>query len=623
MPRIRHLSSAVAIALACSGTASAQSFSNVISFGDSLTDAGNVAAVDGNPFTPPGSSFTTNPDNVYAQELAAAFGFAQTNSLSGGSNFAFGGACVRANSATFTCGLSPGSFSLTSQLTGYLAANCGAADGNALYTMWGGANDIFTYAGMVGDGTGGTITPTQAQQLTGLSAQTMVGLIGTLQAAGAHNIVVFNLPDLGSTPYANAIGAQSAFSGLSFIYNQTFNTGLASLGDGIIPINVNGLVHDVLADPGAYGFTNVTGTACGTLSGSLACGPAGDPNYFFHYAAGDDQAFFFADGVHPTGAAHAMLAQAVVAEITAPSQVAMLAEASLKSYEDQSRVIDAQIFDGHSFERADDSTKGFANLQFSNIDYDATGNTPQTDINQTTLTVGGDYRGNENYNLGGAISLSSQQIDAGSARIDGRAVTFSLYGVWNFGGAYIDAVLGGGSDNFDIERHIQLGAADRVEEGNTSGSHTAFELGFGYLFGSDVKHGPFIDATWQKVDVNDFAEEGPASTQMTFSDFDRDSLITRIGYQLQGDMGGWHPYARVAYNHESENDPTQVTAGLVTMNGHFTMPGLVPSEDWWTAELGAAGEINDTTSLSVTYSGLFADDQEDRNTFNLGVAMKF
>ena len=274
MPRKHRLTAALVLALAGISTASAQEFSNVISFGDSLTDAGNVGNVDGNPATLPGSSFTTNPDPVYAQVLAAAFGYNQTYSTAGGSNYAFGGACVRANvagapPAGFTCALSPSSFSLTSQLTGYLAANGGQADGNALYTMWGGANDIFTYAGLAG---GGFITPTQAQQLTGLSAQTMGGLVGTLQNAGANYIVVLNLPDLGLTPQAIASGpsAQASLSGLGFVYNSTLDGVIATLGDGIIPIDVYGLFNEIVADPGTYGFTNVTGTMGGERVASLA-----------------------------------------------------------------------------------------------------------------------------------------------------------------------------------------------------------------------------------------------------------------------------------------------------------------------------------------------------------------
>ena len=99
MPRISHLAAACALAL-CAQAAQAQQFSNVISFGDSLTDAGNTTTVDGNPATFAGNSFTTNNDPVHAQIIAAYYGYNQTESALGGYNFAFGGSCAQTATAS-------------------------------------------------------------------------------------------------------------------------------------------------------------------------------------------------------------------------------------------------------------------------------------------------------------------------------------------------------------------------------------------------------------------------------------------------------------------------------------------------------------------------------------------
>ena len=79
------------LTLGFAGSASAQSFSNVVVFGDSLSDSGNVAQALG---LPPGTSFTTNPDPVWAEIVAEAFGASGKIPLAGGSNYAFGGACM-------------------------------------------------------------------------------------------------------------------------------------------------------------------------------------------------------------------------------------------------------------------------------------------------------------------------------------------------------------------------------------------------------------------------------------------------------------------------------------------------------------------------------------------------
>jgi len=623
MLRTRTIVSAIALALASISTAQAQEFSDVINFGDSLTDAGNVALVDGNPFTPPGSSFTTNPDPVYAQIVANAFGASGINSLQGGSDYAYGGACVRANSLTFSCALSPGSFSITSQLGGYLLANGGHADGNALYTMWGGANDIFTYATLAG---AGTINATQAQQLTGLSALTEVGLLQQLQAAGAQNIVVLNLPNLGATPAAAAQGAsaQQSLTGLATVYNATLNGGLATLQDGIIPINAFGFLNEVIADPTTYGFSNTTGTACGTLSGSLACGPAGDPNYLFHYAAGANNDYVFADGVHPTGHAHALLAQVILSTIEAPGQVSMAGELPLRVYENHANVINNNIFGMNRVARDPGEANVYGSIQYGRADYDATVNTAAFDSNVSGATLGADVRYTDNISFGAAVSFGNARGDSFGSDIDGKEVLVSVYGVANWNHGYVSGMASGGSMNLDIERDIDLGATIRHEGGNTSASHLAFEIDGGFTFGTDdFRHGPFASLTNERIRVGDYAEDSLDSTSMWFGEFTRRSFVTRLGYQAMGNFDRVHPNGRIAYARAGENDGQSVQAGSNTMNGHFTMPGYIPSEHWYEGDVGVEWDYNDATKLSFSWRGHFNDDAMDVNSVQLGVRWEF
>ena len=98
---LRHLRFflAVAILFALAGNVRSQTFSSVVVFGDSLTDSGNIARLNG---LPPGTSFTTNPDPVWAEIVAQAFGASGTNSLDGGTNHAWGGACVNPDGPCLT-----------------------------------------------------------------------------------------------------------------------------------------------------------------------------------------------------------------------------------------------------------------------------------------------------------------------------------------------------------------------------------------------------------------------------------------------------------------------------------------------------------------------------------------
>ena len=88
---VRALLVALAI-VACAPGVRAQDYSAVVVFGDSLSDSGNVAQL--LPLVPPGSSFTTNPDPVWAEIVAGEFDAFALPSGARGTNFAVGGACV-------------------------------------------------------------------------------------------------------------------------------------------------------------------------------------------------------------------------------------------------------------------------------------------------------------------------------------------------------------------------------------------------------------------------------------------------------------------------------------------------------------------------------------------------
>lgn len=212
MPRTRLLVGAVALALAAS-SAHAQRFTGVVTFGDSLSDGGNVG------LAPPAAgglggafgnnqSFTTNPDPVLAELLAAQFGAVLRPSLlPSGTNFAWGGACALSVAAS-TCVNNPNPITrLDAQIGQYLGTGSMVPNPNALHTVWIGANDLFQRI------PAWAATPATAlanAQAGGIPVATaVVGQLARLQAAGARNILVLNLPDLGATPQ---FGAGSPFA---------------------------------------------------------------------------------------------------------------------------------------------------------------------------------------------------------------------------------------------------------------------------------------------------------------------------------------------------------------------------------------------------------------------------
>ena len=689
MFRPRHLACAVALALA-SSAAFAQSappvqasshaglFDQMVVFGDSLSDNGNLSLASQLPQI---VRFTTNPGQTGIESVADYLGVPMTPALAGGTDFAFGGAGLLNNS--------PGTPSsvplLPAQLGMYLQATGNKADPNALYAVWGGANDVF-YAATSGAAAAtaqqliqqniaaqvqsaiannvipnnpaaiaaftAQITPIVTQQVVaqvtagaGVSslmdqaqiqaylqqaATTELGMIGQLRQAGARYVMVFNLPNIGLTPSALAQGATTAgqLTGLSITYNSALNAGLANAGVNIIPVNTFAMLTELISDPGRYGFTNTTAPAC--TGSSFGCLPAGTPGATSTYQPGTQNTYVFADGVHPTTATHAMLAQYVESIITAPGEMSLLGEAPLQINESLNR----SVLDQANASLAGAPGNGlrlWANYDYARQRLDAQVNSPRSRNDVNTLSLGADIHPSDALTAGMAFTIGQQKDDfagnAGGFKLQDLLATG--YVMWGWQDAYVGAIGSFGHLGYsNVHRNIPIGPAVRHEDGDTSGSHVSFALTGGWWvdFGN-WRTGPYADITWQHVQVNGYSENGNDATAMTFGKQDRHSLVGTLGWQvsanLQAGSALLHPYARVAWNHDSDADPRDVTAGLVSMPGTFALPGFAPDRNWGSAGVGLAADFTPGFSGWIGYDGRFSDSSQRVNSLNIGAKFRF
>lgn len=597
--RIRHLAGAIGAALLFSAGAHADGFQQVVSFGDSLSDNGNVAILSGSPVI---TRFTTNPGTVAVENIAKYFNLTLTPSLQGGTDYAFGGA---------RAGLANPTPATSAQIQQYLAANGGKANPNALYTMWIGANDILA----------ATANPATAQLVVGTAATQEVGQIKALQAAGAKTIVVFNLPDIGKTPAAQSQGAAAAagVTSLAQVYNGILSGGLASANKGIVPIDTYSLLNEVIANPSAYGFTNVSVPACTTAS-SISCSPTTlrDPN-----AAAT---WLFADGIHPTTGAHALLSQYAISVLEAPRQISLLGEAGLASDAAHMRALRNEMM----ADNLGAGTRFFASVDYGQQKYKNTDNSPQTDSDNVNLTVGADAKVNDNFNVGVALGLTQANADfKGGGGYKMQDVAGTGYAFYHQGGGYVGAFASFGQLSFtDIDRRIDLGTARRTESGKTDGSHVGGGLTGGWWFGSEtLKTGPFATVEVEQLRVFGYTERNSTSTAMTFGKQVRNARIETAGWRLQGTWAAGnttvHPFAEVAYNHDGRAEDRYVTAGLTNMSGKFELQGFTPDKNWVTADVGVSADFNQSWSGWASYSGRFSDDTQRLNSLNLGVKLAF
>lgn len=628
---LRYLLFAIAVLLLSGfGIGSrAQTFSSVVTFGDSLSDSGNIVqfyapVAKSRGFNiPDGTSFTTNPDPVWAEIVAETFGASAVNSLAGGTNYSWGGACVDPDVACENPVPTT-----RQQISQHLSGS--SADPDALYMIWGGANDISAVAGE------NQSDPQDALEDTLKAAEAYIDQIRGLQDAGARYVVVLNLPDRGKTLSAWRAGAAAAtgLSALTRAYNEALDMGLASLERGIIPVNVSALMDEITEDPGNYGFTNTDDIACAPGSNplrpgggleSLVCGPT-DSGYLSPPKT--DETYLFADDSHPSGAVHAAVANTVISTLAAPVQVSLGGEAGVEV----ARAHRDAVFTERMLDLGSDRSAGkwhsYARGLIGRHNLESLPHLGKTQAEMHVLTLGTDYRIGDGLYLGAALSLGNHDNDLSGASIDSIVVTGSLHGTLVYDVFYLSGAFNGGRTSIDINRSTRLGAALRTEHGSTSSYQFGTDVEVGWVSSTSerYRHNLFLGLGWLNQKIDGYSEIGSTSTSMNFSDFERDSLFARAGYQFKGNLGLGErllPYLRVSYERELNDDSVSVTAGSNTMSGRFTLPGFKPPNEWVNAGGGFTADIGSRTKTFVGYSGGFGNDSNLNHEFSLGVHMTF
>ncbi|TWI09059.1 autotransporter domain-containing protein [Aerolutibacter ruishenii] len=600
MKKIVRSALAAALALAAA-PALAQTYSQTVFFGDSLTDSGfyRPFLVQQNPQAAILGRFTTNPGLVWSEYLAdfygtgaaPAWGLTTTGIVNGtGTNYAAGGARI-----TLQPGFRPqpptsAAPSLAMQVNAYLARNGGRADPNALYTVWGGANDLFFHINGL---------TTQQQFLT--AAVEQIGLVGKLQGAGARYVLVPTMPDVGTTPLGLSLGAANA-AGISALvggYNQTLFGGLAQGGLRVIPLNTFALLREISASPSVYGFGNVTQAACGATS-ALICSPA-------DYPAGAQESYLYADNVHPTAATHRMLAEYAVSVLEGPRQVALLPNAASMVGRARAERVAAQLDPAES-----DGLRWWADVRG---DFQRYGKGDTYDGAGPTLTVGASWtRGDLVFGAFGGYGQQSQDWGRRGGSFDQSDASLGGFVGWKAdSGLWVNAQASYSQLGFDTDRDVVLGPATRTHEGSADGSNVSIGASAGWEFGwGALRHGPVIAVLSQKIEIDAFAESDPAlSTSLAYPEQSFDSLIGSVGWQFSGTIHEHlKPYARVTWDEEFEDAPAEAFAQLQSMS--VTLPYAVPGhrfdQTYGTLTFGARTQLmgmdaNLGTSVTVGQEG--------------------
>lgn len=276
-------------ALLLGKTAFAQSFSQIIVFGDSISDTGNVHLATNGEF--PGEAYYQGRFSnglVYTDYLAEKFQIPMLSSLAGGHNYAYGSA--KTNSHPI-----PGLLGVTDQVQAYTDTLTGPVDEHALFIVFTGANDINEFL---------ITPPEQIPTLVSKAIGDTAGIVQDLALLGAKHIIVANMPNFGILPVVIEAdqaqpGTALAAANLTIQYNDALSGALKQLQAAFNEVNIYefdtyALLQLPVQSPDAFGFSNVH-EAC--LKDGTVCN---SPNEYI-----------FWDDIHPSTKAHKIIADAM------------------------------------------------------------------------------------------------------------------------------------------------------------------------------------------------------------------------------------------------------------------------------------------------------------------------
>lgn len=301
---IRRAVAAASVALIATLSAtSAMAFSQVIVFGDSLSDNGNLAQKFGGAVPAPAvySQGRFSSGSVAVEVLASKLNIPLVDYAYGGALTGTGNQFQAQNPLVANTGMK----SQVNQFINDVSASGKAVDASALYVVWGGGNDFLS---VIGSGDFTNINGVLATAVTNLVTE-----VGTLYAAGARDFLVPLLPDLATTFYGTSGAVPSALlSNLSNTFNSVLSGKLNDLkssspGLSLNIFNTPAFLAGVRADLAAAGGNITDRCWTGDYAGQNGT-----------RCANPDQYYLF-DKVHPTAYVHNAVGNAFAAAVPEPA----------------------------------------------------------------------------------------------------------------------------------------------------------------------------------------------------------------------------------------------------------------------------------------------------------------
>jgi outer membrane lipase/esterase len=596
-----------ASALSFAAPAQAQRIDNIVAFGDSYADDGNLFQILG-PLTPPAAlvayptgrfSGGTNYIDTLGTLLNAPI-----------DNFAIGGALT---DNTNTNG--PGLPGFITEWNAFLGGGggpfptvSGTFGEDDLLAISIGGNDARFY-----QQTGGTVAGAPAAA-TASAAFATAGL-NALVGAGAQNISFL----AGNTAILPEVAGDPAAQAIRNAYSTTFNTamqgtlsGYAANGVMVHYLDLSLVGAQITANPAAYGITN------------LVCPAFPDPTCLISSKG----YLFYGDLLHLTSDGFAIVGKYIATQLEAPLVLQGASDMAMDVAHEFGRTLTARMDTGSP--RDGDTLDGFKFFVVGDGYSRDLNSGPRNEAYRSSgvgATAGAEY-GFGSGVAGLAVNYTKPKINFGNDNADNKGHSIQLGGYAGIGiaGGFVQGYAGYGWDKHDIDR---TGVVQDMNA-DPKGHHFIAGAKGGYLMPlGSVRVGPVIALDYAKAKVDSYTENGDPALTLNVDSLSYKSMRGSLGLEVRGDFAGGgvqlRPFAAAVVEKDFTGDARTIhfaqTAAPTIVNSFALEDTSKKAYGRFTVGFSAA--IFSTVSLNVDGSTTIGKDQGDETSANVGVRVGF
>lgn len=581
--------------------AAAVPFDRVFVFGDSLSDTGRVYDLTFGrvPQSPPyfDGRFSNGP--VWVERLAPLVGALPDQNT----NYAYGGA----ETGTVSQILVPG---VRGQV-GQFAVNGPGGRDRGLFAVWAGGNDYINRVAVGAD----------PAPLIGQTVGNLVAAVERLTALGGRTFLVPNLPDLGETPDTRATPRAPLLNAVTAAHNAQLQQAMDDverrLGVKVVVADVATLYRAVKANPGTYGFNNWV-TPC--LSDDKPTGACATD------AQADATVFW--DELHPTRAAHLLIAQymqgALLALNDAAETVAMQPELAFNIARGWHR----SLLSGQQERVGEGPLTAFLIGDASWGRLAGTAEQEGFGYNAQVGGIGAELAVSPSSRVGLSVGYGHGRadLDRGAGKLGMTSTVVGLHAVTEAQGFSLAVAGSVGFDRYgDIERRTGF-AVFPTTSAETNGRTYAFSVAGGYTVQlGAVSLGPRLGLRYIDTRIDGYTESGGGPLSLGVERQSARSLESTVGMEAATSLtlGGavLEPRLAIGWEHEFGDERT-VTVRLPGGASNSVTPGG-QGRDSLVLGAGLSAAVGPAVTAAIGYRAELSGADGHDHAFTARVRMRF